>query len=300
MQMMKGPPLSLKKRFLALLVVGACLVTAQSAMAGVLQRIAETGVLRAGTRLDAIPFAFPGKDGAPNGFSVDLLEEIREAAEKRLGRPIKMDLSIVTSANRFEKIRDGDVDIVCEISTPTWQREKLVDFTIPFFRDGTRILVFRDTLRTTPEVKDMVVGIAEGTTTAAILEQELPGIVTKTYPTMDDAFAALTRGEVQGVANIGIILLGLARKIDPNRSVVLLPRTEPLSNEAMACVLPQGDSEWRDFVNQTIVGLTSGLADYRGRYMELYDKWFGRDGIMVYPLDRTTRDYLLQTNIWSR
>jgi polar amino acid transport system substrate-binding protein len=43
-----------------------------------------------------------------------------------------------------------------------------------------------------------------------------------------------------------------------------------------------------------------GLADYRGRYMEIYDKWFGRQGMLVYPLDRSTRDYLLQANIWAR
>ncbi|MDI6024969.1 amino acid ABC transporter substrate-binding protein [Corticibacterium sp. UT-5YL-CI-8] len=284
----------------ALIVAAACLLSSFGVQATELQRIAESGVIRAGTRADAVPFAFRGADGTPQGFSVDLLEEIRAATEARLGKPVRLELSIVTPSNRLQLVEAGELDIVCEITTPTWQREKTIDFSIPFFRDGTRILAYRETLRKTPDIKDMVVGIAEGTTTAAILEEAMPGIVTKPYPTMDDAFAALNRGEIQGVSNIGIILLGLARKLEPTRSVVLLPRTEPLSNEAMACILPQNDSEWRDFVNQTIVGLTSGLADYRGRYMEIYNKWFGRDGMMVYPLDRSTRDYLLQTNVWSR
>lgn len=281
-------------------MVLAALLLPEAARAGVLDRVAESGVLTAGTRADAVPFAFTGPDGTPTGFSVDLLEQIRAAASARLGKPVELKLQTVTTKDRLERIASGELDIVCEITTPTWAREKTVDFSIPFFRDGTRILAFRDTLRTTPNPKDMLIGVAEGTTTATILEEALPGVRIKSYPTMDAAFAALGKGEVQGVANIGVVLLGLSRKFEPGRSVVLLPRAAPFGNETMACILPQNDSLWRDFVNHTIVGLEDGLADYRGRYMELHDKWFGRGGVMVYPLDRSTRDYLLQSDIWAR
>ncbi|BBE70885.1 amino acid ABC transporter substrate-binding protein [Oharaeibacter diazotrophicus] len=283
-------------------ILGALLaaVTGGAAAAGTLERVAETGVIRAGTRADAVPFAFRRDDGGFQGFSVDLIEEIRKAVEAKLGRPVRTEIAAVTPADRIQRVAGGELDVVCEITTPTWDREAKVDFSIPFFRDGTRVLAFRDTLKTTPDVKDMTVAVAEGTTTAAILERALPGVATRAYPSMDAAFAALRAGEVQGVANIGIILLGLARKLEPDRSVVLLPRTEPLGNEAMACVLPQDDSAWRDFVDATIVGLTRGLGDYRGRYVEIYDRWFGRDGVLVYPLDRSTRDYLLQADIWAR
>lgn len=270
------------------------------AAAGTLDRIKETGILRAGTRTDAIPFAFDDGGGEPIGFSVDLIEAIRAAAEAEAGRPVTLDLSIVTPANRIQLVADGQLDIVCEITTPTWDREQQVDFSVPIFRDGTRILAFRDTLRSTPNPKDMLIGVAEGTTTATILASAIPGIRIKTFPSMDEAFAALGRGEVQGVANIGVVLLGLSRQFEPTRSVVLLPRSAPFGNETMACILPQNDSLWRDFVNHAIIDLEDGLADYRGRYMDLHDKWFGRDGVMVYPLDRSTRDYLLQSNIWAR
>ncbi|MBZ9938350.1 amino acid ABC transporter substrate-binding protein [Mesorhizobium sp. BR1-1-16] len=276
------------------------LVGLTPASGGTLDRIAETGVIRAGTRADAIPFAFDNGSGTPVGFSVDLIEEIRAAAEKAIGKPIKVDLSVVTPANRVQLVADGKLDIVCEITTPTWAREKQVDFSIPIFRDGTRILTFRDTLRTVPNPKDMLIGVAEGTTTATILQEALPGVRIKNFPSMDAAFIALGKGDVQGVANIGVVLLGLSRKFEPNRSVVLLPRSAPYGNETMSCMLPQNDSAWRDFVNHTIIDLEDGLADYRGRYMDIHDKWFGRDGVMVYPLDRSTRDYLLQSDIWAR
>lgn len=278
----------------------AALLFPVAALAGVLDRVAASGVLTAGTRADAVPFAFADDKGQLVGFSVDLIEAIRAATEKRLGRPVQLKLSAVTPSDRLQRVESGELDIVCEITTPTWDREKVVDFSVPFFRDGTRILAFRETLRNYPDTKDLLVGVAEGTTTANILEDALPGIRTRSYPTMDAAFAALGTGEVQGVANIGIILLGLSRKLEPGRSVVLLPRSRPLGNEAMACVLPQNDSPWRDLVDKAIVDLMEGLDDYEGPYMDIHEKWFGREGVMAYPLDRSTRDYLLQTNIWAR
>ncbi|WP_175556781.1 amino acid ABC transporter substrate-binding protein [Aerobium aerolatum] len=270
------------------------------ASADVLSELARTGVLRAGTRADVAPFGFRDENNIPVGFSVDLLDRIRVAAEERLGRKIELDMTVVTPANRINKVEDGELDIICEIATPTWEREAVVDFSIPFFRDGTRVLAFRETLNNVPELKDMVIGIAEGTTTGSILEEALPGVQTLTYPSMDEAFAALRSGEINGIANVGVILLGLSRQFAADQSVVLLPRIEPLSSEAMACILPQNDSAWRDFVNATIVDLMQGLRDYRGDYMQLYDQWFGRDGVLPYPMDRSTRDYLLRGDIWAQ
>lgn len=289
-------------KFLSSALVGAllsCLIPCV-ATADVLSNLAQNGVLRAGTRADVAPFGFRGKDNVPAGFSVDLLERIRAAAEEKLGRSIELDMTVVTPANRIKKVESGELDIICEITTPTWEREAVVDFSIPFFRDGTRILAYRETLNSVPELKDMVIGIAEGTTTGLILTEVLPGVQIEAYPSMDDAFDALRSGEINGVANVGVILLGLSRQFTSDQSVVLLPRIEPLSSETMACILPQNDSAWRDFVNATIVDLMQGLRDYRGDYMQLYDKWFGRDGVLPYPMDRSTRDYLLRGDIWAQ
>ena len=67
----------------------------------------------------------------------------------------------------------------------------------------------------------------------------------------------------------------------------------------MSCAVPEDDSAWRDFINRTLISLYDGIGDYRGRYVEIYERWFGRDGTIVYPLDRSTRDYLRQIDIWA-
>ena len=286
-------------RLMAAAAAIALLVAALPATAGVLDRIKETGVLRAGTRADAVPFGFI-EDGALVGFSVDLLEQIRAATEAYVGRPVRLDLTAVTAADRIEKIESGRIDIECGITTPTWSREAKIDFSVPFFRDGTRVLAYRDTVKQKPDIATMTIGIASGTTTSNILKTTLPTATVKEYPDMKAAIAAMVKGEVDGVANIGVVLLGLSHELEPRRSVVLLPRTDTLGTEAMACGLPENDSRWRDLVNRALVDLMVGIEEYRGPYVDMYDKWFGRRDLMVYPLDRATRDYLDDVDIWAR
>ena len=117
---------------------------------------------------------------------------------------------------------------------------------------------------------------------------------------MHDAMTALAAGEVLGVANIGITLLGLAARAEPRRSVVLLPRTYALAMEMLACVLPQNDSHWRDTVNQVLIEMFAGVEDSNSRYDALYEQWFGRHSKIFYPLDRDNRNYLSTVAIWAR
>ena len=267
---------------------------------GVLAKVESAGVIRAGTRASAPPFARKLEAGGFEGFSVDLLEAVRAATEESLGRPVSLELYEVTPGDRLQRVAGGELDIVCGITTPTWDREALVDFSVPFFRDGTRILIHREQAMGGVDLGTLDIGVVEGTTTVAIVGEELPAANLHLYPTMKDAMAGLAAGEVTGVANIGITLLGLAAKAEPRRSVVLLPRTYALAMETLACVLPQDDSPWRDTVNRVIIDLFSGVEDSNSRYDEIYERWFGRHSEIFYPLDRDNRKYLSTVSIWAR
>lgn len=271
-----------------------------SAAESALDRISADGVMRAGTRANAAPFAQKTASGEFEGFSVDLLREIRAAAERTTGRTVRLELFEVTPSDRLQRVAEGELDIVCGITTPTWEREDMVDFSLPFFRDGTRIMVYRNQAGRAADLGQMEVGVVEGTTTVAVVKDRLPGASLRVYANMGDAMRGLEMGEVDGVANVGVVLLGLAERGEPRRSVVLLPRTRPLETETLACVLPQNDSPWRDLVNRTLIGMFADVRDFSGRYEEVYNRWFGRDGALYYPLDRATRDYLGDVSIWAK
>ena len=265
-----------------------------------LDRISRDGVIRAGTRANAAPFAQKIASGEFKGFSVDLLEEIRAATEEALDRSVRVELFEVTPSDRLQRVAKGELDIVCGITTPTWDRESLVDFSLPFFRDGTRVMMYRGKAGEVVDVGRLKIGVVKNTTTVAVLRDRLPAASVRDYSNMGDAMRGLEKGEVDGVANVGVVLLGLAERSEPRRSVVLLPRTRPLATESLACVLPQDDSRWRDLVNRTLVDMFAEVREFKGRYEQIYGRWFGRDGALFYPLDRATRDYLADISIWAR
>lgn len=270
---------------------------------GVLDRIESTGVFNAGTRADALPFAYREKKGKKEqlvGFSVDLLGEIHQRLEQRFGRRIAMKLHETTASNRLEQVASGAIDIECGITTPTWERQKQVDFSIPFFGNGTRILARRTTAKRLEDLRGKRIGVVAGTTTAGILAEYLPDAATVEVPDMDIGFAQFERGEIDALSNIGVVLRAKVEKSPLKSKVILLPRTDDLSYEAMACVLPLNDSAWRAFVNRALADLLDGVDEYRGSYIEIYERWFGPRGAIYFPLDYTIAQRLAASLIWLK
>lgn len=266
----------------------------------VLDRIERTGVFNAGSRADAVPFGYRDKKGQLAGFSVDLLSEIHQRLEQRFGRTLKLQLREVTPANRMELVINGTIDIECGVTTPTWTREAQVDFSIPFFGNGTRIMTLESTATQLQDLKGKRIGVAAGATTAAILAEHVPEAITVEVPDMATGFKRFSQGELDGLANIGIVLRAMVEGSPLKSKVILLPRSGMFSYETMACILPQNDSAWRDFVNYTLAELLTGVDEYRGEFMEIYERWFGPRGVVYFPLDYATAQRLAASLIWLR
>jgi polar amino acid transport system substrate-binding protein len=272
-----------------------------------LDRIRSTGVLNAGTRADAMPFAYrlpqagdKEKEERLAGFSVDLIEQIRKKLSEKLGREIETRLHITKASDRLALVASHAIDIECGITTPTWERQKLVDFSIPFFGNGTRVMVLRRTAKGFDDLRGKRIGVAAGTTTPAILKQHVPDAIVVEVPDMATGFRMFAAGELDGLSNVGIVLRALVEKSPLKSKVILLPRTDALSYESMACSLPLDDSKWRAFVNQVLAELLDGVDQYRGGYFEIYDKWFGPRGIVYFPLDAIVAQKLSTSIIWLK
>jgi polar amino acid transport system substrate-binding protein len=285
-----------------LIVVSLCLPVTRPARAATpeptLDRIVRTGVLLAGTRDDARPFAFRDNQGQLVGFSVDLIEQIRKGLSRKFGHEIRTEHLPVTTQTRMAAIEEGRAELVCDTATMTWPRQQHVDFTLPIFRDGTRIMAYRDTIERSRDFNDLHVGVVEGAVEGEILHARVPDITLKQYATMPAALRALEAGEVDGIANIGIVLRGLMSSATRRQGLVIVPRGEALGYETIACMVPKNDSLWHDFVNGVLRDLFRGIEDYRGGYVTIYDRWFGRDADIAYPLDERTVQFFLATLAW--
>lgn len=273
---------------------------AAAAAEGALDRIARTGVLNAGTRTDAVPFAYTQPDGRLGGLSVDVLQEIRAAVERRLGRSVELRLHPVTPANRIELVQSAAVDIECGITTPTWERETAVDFTIPFFGNGTRIMALRGAARSLDDLRGKRIGVVRGSTTQGIVEAAVPGATLVEIADMATGVKMLERGEIDALSNLGAVLRAQLEGTALKSRVLLLPRNGALSYESIACMTPKNDSVWRDAVNRALSDMLEGIESYRGPFMKIHDRWLGPAGAVFYPLDRMLAQRLAASAVWLK
>ena len=156
----------------SLLLLGAA---APALAETVLEKIKRTGVLTAGARGTAIPFAFVSEKNEWIGFSIDLLGAIRARLEKKLGKPIKLEKKEVTPENRFTLVASRTIDIECSSTTYTRSRDEIVDFSINFFFTGAQLLVKKGSgIKDVADVAGKRVGVLRGATTERALRAAQP------------------------------------------------------------------------------------------------------------------------------
>lgn len=257
----------------------------------VLEKIKRTGVLTAGTRGTAIPFAFINEKNEWIGFSIDLLEAIRARLEKKLGKPIKLEKKEVTPENRVQFVANRTIDVECGSTTYTRARDETVDFSINFFFTGTQLLVKKGSgIRGVEDVAGKRVGVLRAATGDKALRASQPKADVVIFPDNPAAFLALEQGRIVAFAWDGILLAGLARKARNPKDYEVVG--DFFSKDPYSCMVPENDSKWRDFVNYTFMELIDS-----GRFFELYDKWFGERGVVPYPMSDRVRNYMIMQSM---
>jgi len=267
------------------------------AAAGVLDEVRATGVLVAGTRADSPPFGFADRQGRLDGFSVDILRDIAAALSRSLERPVRLELKTVTPETRTGMIRRGEIKIECGITTATWARRDKADFSIPFFANGTRILTHR-TIASIDALAGKRIGVVADSTTRREVEIAVPKAVIVEVPDMSQGMQMFRRGELDALSNIGVVLRGLLESSEDKGKITLLPRAGAIQYEPIACLLPTNDSAWRTFVDRVIADDLVGAPAYNGRYVDIYNTWFGPGSALPMPLDHKVIELLVQAAYW--
>ncbi|PSF38904.1 amino acid ABC transporter substrate-binding protein [Aphanothece hegewaldii CCALA 016] len=248
----------------------------------VLERIKETGVITAGARKDAIPFGYINDKGQWVGYSLDMLELIRQQTEKQLGKPIKLQLVEVTPQNRFEKLKNGSIDLECGSTTFTWNREKEIDFSVSYFASGTQILTKKGSgLNEVESLAGKRIGVISETTNERVIKSQQSAAQLVTVKDRLDGLKKLEAGEIDGFASDGIVLEGLKKTTANANNLEIVPNY-PYQYESYACTLPHDESQWRDLVNYSLIKFMEGIVTDEPNTVRIFDKWFGEDGEVPY------------------
>lgn len=238
-----------------LIVLGLALLLASGASAATLDRIAQDKLVRIAYRPDAPPFSYDAIGGKPSGYMVDLCQAVVRHLAQQLNLPtLDVRFVPVTAANRFEAIQQGNADLLCEPTSSTLSRRKLVDFSVTTFVDGASLMITAGGPQTIQALAGRAVGVLAGTTTEQALQKTLAtgSIKADVIPaqTHADGLAMLDSGKVSAYfADRSILLVLLANSKSPQK---LRLASEYLTLETYALALPRGDDDFRLEVDRAL------------------------------------------------
>ena len=274
-------------------------ITAEAS--GRLERIKKTGTLMVGTRTSAPPFAQLGSDGKFSGFSVDLSHYIANKLSEKLGSRLIIEFSEVIPKTRIPAVKSGTLDMVCGLTTVTRDRDLEIDYSLPIFLDGTRILVAKELVgKGLKSLNGKKIAFNAGSVTGDIVLSKVPKAELVPFADLDSSISSFLANEVDAVANIGSFLAAKQKELSLEFTTALLPTKRSLNSEIMACILPENDSDFRDAINMILSTSFEGISELRGDYADLYFKWFGKNGSLQFPLTDMHQDLLVNSQIWLK
>ena len=226
--------------------------------AGTLDRLRQDNTIRIAYRRDAPPFSYQNGDDKPTGFIVDLCQAVANRLARQTNVPsLHVSYVPVTAADRFDAISQGKADLLCEATSVTLGRRKLIDFSIDTFVDGAGLLITADGPKDLRAMEGRAIGVLAGTTTEQALRTTLSavGIKADVKPaaTHAEGLAMLDSGEVTAYfADRSILWVLQANSKAPSK---LRLADEYLTIEPYALGLPKGDDEFRLEVDRALSGI---------------------------------------------
>ena len=261
--------------------------TATSAMAEtVMEKVLRTGKLTAGTSKDALPFAFRNEAGELVGYSIDILELITARLEAEYDRDIELELVALPPQERIPQLVEGEVDIVCDASSFTWERDRLVDFSFSYSSTGTRLLTAKgNDLWDAESLVGLRIGALPGTTNEQTIREVQPEAEVILMPDRAAGFTALRQGKIDAFVSDGILLQSWLQNI-PNPEDFQI--VGDYSREGIACMVPENNSQFLNSVNYTLVEFMQGFLEDEPEYVSIFDRGFGSQGVL--PLTQDLRN----------
>jgi len=232
-------------------------------------------ILKSASELDYPPFCIVRPDGSAEGFSAELLK----AAAGKVG--LQVDIPTGAWHEIKQKLIEGKLDVLPLVSYSP-DRDKVLDFTVPYLRMHETILVRKGetAIRTWADLKGKEVLVMKGDTAHEYAIRENVSDKLILTDTFSEAMRLLATGKHDAVIIQNLVGLQLIKQLEITnvvsvqgyRETSLKPDSRPLTGfEQKFCfAVQEGNQELLAKLNE---GLAIVFAD--GTYNELYEKWFG-------------------------
>ena len=250
---------------------GSAAAAAPAAAVDTLGKIKSSGVVNLGVR-ESSGLGYTLGNGKYVGFHTEMAERIVDDLKKELGTEIKINYQPITSQNRIPLLQNGTIDFECGSTTNNTARQKDADFAITTYVEEVRIATKANSgIKGVADLKGKTVVTTTGTTSVQTLRKNdrAQGLDFKEVMGKDhaDSFLMLESGRADAFVMDGSILAANIAKSKSPKDFVLVG--DALSVEPIACMLPKGDTKFKEAVDNSI---KRQIAD--GSLEKLYDRWF--------------------------
>jgi ABC-type amino acid transport substrate-binding protein len=196
------------------LVLAAALVFGAGAPAAAdgLEDARRRGRLVVGVKADFPPFGYKDGTGRIVGFDVEIA---RLLARALFGEDGRLELVEVTSGSRIPFLYSNWVDLLVATMTVTEDRQRVLEFSEPYFLSGSLLLVplvpDGSGIRDLADIDGKRVAVVEGSVQVEDLRQVAPGALLEPFDTVPEAVAALKGGGVDAFCQDDVLVVSLDR-----------------------------------------------------------------------------------------
>ncbi len=246
---------------LSILLTGCGGPQGETATNDTLQRVMEAKKVKVGVLPDYAPWGSRNAQGEFEGYDVDLAKLLGEALN------VEVEIVPVEAPNRVPSLVSNKVDVIIACLTPTDERAKSVNFTIPYAAAGLVPMVNADnnTIKSYKDLAGKKVAIVRGGTPDLLTAKAVPEAELVRFDTIADAYTAFKTGKAEAFVEEDTFVF-TEIKNNPQYKAV----GEPFSTELIAIAVKKNDPEWLNYLNNFLTNLR-----FTGKNAEVYEKWFG-------------------------
>lgn len=276
----------MKKTRLAILMSGVILATSMTACSGkdskssdegtktetsakstskqtsLLDEIIERGVLRVGTSTDGVPMEFIDENGDWVGYDLDWAQQMAD----ELG--VKLEMVVVDGETRISSVASGVIDVSFCCITGNTERAKTVAFSIPYIKNGMKILLKADSPYNTLEdlnKSECKIAVCRGTTGEEIAMKYAPEAELVYVQGYSEQVLMVQQGKADALCHDNS---SIDYSVKTSNGELKACEELYTSDPICACV-PRGD---QDFLNWVNLFISSNITN--GFQRDTYMKWF--------------------------
>jgi polar amino acid transport system substrate-binding protein len=236
-----------------------------------LNEVLKRGSVVVGTGSTNPPWHFEDEKGELQGFDIEMA---RLLAKGLFDDPAKVQFVRQASDARVPNLQTGQVDVVFQFMTVTAQRAQLVDFSIPYYREGVGTLLRRNSPYSGAQDmaksgKKLKVSILQNVYAESIVHAAIPQAEVMQLDSVANAVLALDSGRVEAAAIDDSTVRWLARQ-SPDKYKA---GDYGWSPQTYAAAVRPGDPVWLHFVDTVLHEAMTGVEF--DAYASAFEKYFG-------------------------